>query len=522
MKKNSVHKKRFSLLDCAALLSIALSSAVARATPVYDREFTLERVGALKPWDNADQAFADLVREAYGEYFGDHSRFRYQDVSKTDTVLTKSKIAYDKVIEDKQVLQQVGRSLKLNSLIRTKVFKQSGFYEVQIDWINLPRADLLTSENFTIQEPTAGLVGFPERFKSEIKAGVERMLKRFPFIGQVTGRDDDWITVALGSADGVSKGDTFVISTIEEVKRHPLLDKVVDWRFDRIGALKVEDVDRHLSFCKVMEQEPGKEFAPLQKVTALIPGEDRSKLASTRAPEEPSTESRYERPRTGWVAGGIGLGVHNRSYQNPATGLGQDGSGFNILARGESQIWLTKHWFAEIALYQGFFGYSQKDLATGVTSTGVGSSGTMTRFRINGGYTFFATPDFFGPRGWVKLGYGRTSYSMTSNAAESLSSMSFGGLFLGVGGDLPLRPRWGVMAEIDFAVFKAATEELALSGTVTGVTDTLFYIGGYYWFHSRLKLNFGLELITHGADFISNNQVTHRSITFVPAIQYYF
>lgn len=499
----------------------AFGAALAHGSPVFDREFSLERVGVLKPYDNADQVFAEITRAAYEEYFTGHSRFRYQDLSKTDSILTGSKIPYSKLVEDKQVLQKVGQSLKLNSLIRTKIFKQPSFYEVQMDWINLPRGELLASEVFTVQEPAQGLVGFPDKFKSEIQSGIDRMLKRLPFLGQVTGVDEEWVTVGLGAVDGLNKGDSLIVSTIEEVKRHPLLQKVVDWRFERVGVLKVEDIDRHLAFCKIVEKEEKHEFSILQKITAVIPANERLATLKNEEAQE-KTDDRFDRPRTGWVSGGLGIGLASRSYENVQTGLSKEGTGFNVLGRVEGQLWLTKHWFTELAVFQGFYGYSQKDVATGLESPGTGSSGTMTRFRINGGYTFFGTPDFFGPRGWIKLGYQRTSHNLASNAAEYLSSVSFGGMFLGLGGDLPLRPKWGIMAELDFMVFASSTEELAFSGASTSASDTLFSFGVYYWLQNRLKLNLNFELITQGSDYETNAKLTHRSMTFVPSLQYYF
>src|SRR4051812_30100064 len=108
MKKNFLRKNFTSSLICLLLLF----AAPARASSELDRAYALETVGFLRAWDNVDGLFADYVGAAYKDYFARQSRFVLQDLSRADYVLNKSKLPYNKVIEDHEILTQLARSMR--------------------------------------------------------------------------------------------------------------------------------------------------------------------------------------------------------------------------------------------------------------------------------------------------------------------------------------------------------------------------------------------------------------------------
>src|SRR4051812_24670487 len=114
-------------------LALLLVSAVAHANPEMDRLYALETVGALKAWDNVDGLFTDYVSAAYKNFFSHQTRFVYQDLSKADAVLKQSKIPYSKLLDDPQILSQIARSEKTQTLLRTRISKQGPQYHFTID-----------------------------------------------------------------------------------------------------------------------------------------------------------------------------------------------------------------------------------------------------------------------------------------------------------------------------------------------------------------------------------------------------
>ena len=111
MKKKCSHQKlTLKILFSITLIASLFEAPLARATAELDKLYSLETVGFLKSWDNVDGLFSEYVAAAYKEYFDGQSRFVLQDVSKSDALLTRAKISYGDLIEDREVLAQLTRS----------------------------------------------------------------------------------------------------------------------------------------------------------------------------------------------------------------------------------------------------------------------------------------------------------------------------------------------------------------------------------------------------------------------------
>src|SRR4051812_21246579 len=87
-------------LISALLFASTLHLPNAQATTELDRIYALETVGYLKSWDNVDGMFVDYVSTAYKEYFAKQSRFVLQDLTRGSDILAKSKLPYNKLIDD--------------------------------------------------------------------------------------------------------------------------------------------------------------------------------------------------------------------------------------------------------------------------------------------------------------------------------------------------------------------------------------------------------------------------------------
>src|SRR4051812_28798147 len=134
----------------ACLSSVPAWTTPAHASAELDRRFALETVGFLKAWDNVDGLFADYVAQAYRTYFAHQSRFVLQDLSKADPLIERSKLPYAKVIDDPEILTQLARAMRSQTVIRTRIRKDMGSYRFTIDWLIAPHMDVLASESFTL------------------------------------------------------------------------------------------------------------------------------------------------------------------------------------------------------------------------------------------------------------------------------------------------------------------------------------------------------------------------------------
>ncbi|MCC7440103.1 MAG: hypothetical protein IT285_00630 [Bdellovibrionales bacterium] len=503
-----------------ALLLLAAIAGVghARADATLDRKYALERISFLPSWDNVDGLFRPYVEEATAEYFKGHPRFALMDASKARDILLDSKLDYRALLDDPAVLGHAARAVRAESLVRTRVLKEGPKYRVTMDWLHAPRMEILASATVEIKDPAVGQTLSPDDLKSELKHGLDLLVGKLPFLAHVTGRDGDVVTVNAGRVAGIGKGDRLTVDTLEEVKVHPILHSVADWRLERVGLLEVESVDGGMAFCKVVEEETGRQISRFQKVTKVShPPADRG------APSEadPSDgEPPVGPPRLGWIEAGPLFGSVVRSVSTDARSA--EGTAFLLGGQMDSQVWLNRQFFGELAIAFGGHGYSQEDLAPTSGANAVESDGTMLGWKFGLGYTYLLSGDFYGPKGWAKIGYRSTSFEMPSSLADFTGSLSVGGLYFGVGGDLPVRAGWGATVNFEIGVLNGATLAGYTALPAEGATSVRFSLGAYYLIGPRMALKGTVQVISIGAEFGEDGDVSQRVIGFSPALVYFF
>lgn len=505
-----------------AFLFAVLFTSDALASAELDRVYKLNTIGVLRAWDNVDGLFGDIVSDAYQNNLKQESRFTIQDLSKANQVLANSTLPYNKLIEDAEILKTMAEKYKLDSFLRTKVYKEGPQYRFVIDWIHAPKNQLLSSETFKLDEPfEPGTNSGSQKFKLELSHALDRVVKKVPFFGNVTGRDQNSVTVNVGESSGIKKGDTLVLATIDEVKYHPLLKSIVDWRLSSTGKIVIKDVDEGMAFGQIVSEDFGRSIARNQKIVQWMAAPDSQPNIEKRVTDyEDRAERAGEPPRLGWAAPGVFIGSYSHEWTQGAGGF--DGGGMMIGVKADAQGWITADWFADLNLAFGSAGYSQKVITTQAETAASGVNATMSQFRLGVGYFYHPTPNFFGPKGWAKLGFQSTSFGLPSNSTEQTSTTSFSSLTLGIGGDLPIRDDYGALLSINFGIFAGGEESGRFqTGTATGATSVDFYLGGYYWIQPKMKLNVGIDFKSYSLDFATGS-ISNKLIALGPTMAFYF
>lgn len=534
MKKNYLKNLIANLFPPLLGVAVLFASAPSWGKEKVDRRYALESIGYLKAWDNADGLFAQYVKEAYDEYFARSSRFILRDLNAASKILSRSTIPYKELIEDDQVLSRVAKATKVETVIRTKIYKEGPRYRFVLDWLFSPKMERLADYTFYLDDPAYGETMSFQKLKMELKQGLERLLEKVPFRGHVTGRDAQWITVNIGENSGLKKGDILVIGTLEEVKKHPLLKTFVDWSFLRTGRLIVEEVNPRIAFCKIEREVAGRQIQAYQKIVDIIRGDgthtvvsdpENEALNSTVDLEYPgsqtsSSSGKEKRPQYGWVKGDLWLASFSREHSGGA--VIRSGSGFLIGMKVDGQIWFTRNFFGELELGYGFFNYSQENVSTNPPSESIAANSTLFRFRMDGGYSHPFTESFYGPKGYVRLGYKSLSYGLPIDTSKKVGTFSMGSVFLGVGANLSLRDVWGIHVGLDLGMIRTAEETGFTTGSKDGTSDVSFMVGANYRIAPNLEGRFSLEVVSQGVEFTQGSKLDHRVVSFLPALLYYF
>jgi hypothetical protein len=326
----------------------------------------------------------------------------------------------------------------------------------------------------------------------------------------------------MGSDTGLERGDTVQIGTIDAVKRHPLLNEIVEWQVTKTGKAVIDQVDEKIAFGHVVSEEAGQLVGREQKVLSVAkqPKEAAPSVSETRA-STPAPDLTSP-PTYGWVSGALNFGSFGRDYSSLDNTIGESGSGFLFGATGQGEAWFTRNWFADLSIGYDSANYSQHATTPGSSgSTSLGGSG-LTSFVLDGGYAFLLADDVMGPKGWVKLGYRSNSYSLPDSASNNTASIAFKSLFLGLGGDVPVRDGWGALIDLGVGIFKGADEDANFSGNANSVSDVSLTLGGYYRYTPRITFRATLDFLWDSADFDTQRSLSQKVITFSPAIVYYF
>lgn len=497
------------------LLCSTFSTATFANTEL-DRKFSLETVGCLRSYDNVDGLFTDYVAAAFKDYFSRQSRFKLQDLSKADTVLNDAKTPYFKIVQDSAILGQLARAIRAETLIRTSIQKEGRQYRFKLEWLLSPKMDLLADESFILAETSNGTgtnVGLGD-VQGAIEKALDKLIAKLPFVAQISGRDNNSITVDLGMNAGLRRGDTLLVSTLEDVKLHPLLHSVVEWRMSPIGKVEIEEVDEKLAFGKIIEEEETKKITRYMKVTSIIPVPILT--VQTGTAEKPKDEL----PKLGYVNASVGVGSLSRQYSGASAAKNFNGGGLLLYPKMDGQLWLTREWFVEAGFGYGFESYGQTD-STGTATAGGSVSATTANMKIAGGYSYLVNGSYYGPKGMVKFGYQTQGFSLPYSKTEFTDSLSFSSILLGLAGELPIRNRWAALLNIDFGLFAGGTETNSLSGAATAASMAKFYVGAQYHFETRTCLRFGMDLVSASVEYPAA-LISHKILTFGPALLYYF
>ena len=312
------------------LLAISfLSTSITQGGIELDRRYALQSIGFLKASDNVDGLFSDYVSKAYEKFFDEQSRFELRDLTPAVKVLEKSSLSYVSLIKDKKILLQLARTAKVESVIRTWVKKVGESYQFELEWLHAPRMVVLAKHAFTISAPPVNQGIQPAELEARLTGALGKLVAQVPFLGQVTGRDDTWVTVDIGEKSGLRKGDEVIVGSIEEIKQHPLLKKLVDWRIVRTGRLVVDEVEDRISFLKIKEIFEGRQVEKFQKIVKIIPSVVESKEVALQIKKDKvivdSTDLTIDQPRFGFAVAELHVGQFSRTYTD--TSIGRSGGG---------------------------------------------------------------------------------------------------------------------------------------------------------------------------------------------------
>jgi len=143
----------FKNLITTFVLMVSMTASKAVASPEYDRVYQLDSVAWLKSSDNVDDIFSEFLDQEYAKYFESHPRFQVKKISSLNSLLTQSDVSYQTLIDSPEVLKKAAQKFKVESLIRTRVYKESQTYRFVMEWVFAPKNTILSKQEFRFVDP---------------------------------------------------------------------------------------------------------------------------------------------------------------------------------------------------------------------------------------------------------------------------------------------------------------------------------------------------------------------------------
>jgi hypothetical protein len=495
------------------ILALLAFCTTAVASPEYDRVYQFESVSWLKPSDNVDGVFAEYLNEQFAQYFSAQSRFIVKPLKGIQEILDSSSAKYTDLIQQPEILRKIAQKFQVECLIRSRVYKEGDTYRFIFEWLFAPKGDLVAQVEFRYLDEGKETGLRSGGLSLSIEKGLNDLIQKLPFLGQVTGVDGSGITVSLGRNAGLKSKQVVTLYSLQNVKRHPVTHTLEEWRWQPIGRARIDQVEASMAFATIIETEPGATVIRNQKVREIL-----------TAPEEPKAvalEAKEESPRSGWISGGMGLGTYSRESVNDAASLKFGGSGLLFNTELDSQVWINSRYIAQGSLAGSIFSYSPTVLNTGA-SIDASYSGTNVRSRLALGYSFFPMKSVFEPLLWAHFGYSYQSMSLGNSPSHLLAESTLGSVFVGIGGEFPMMNRWIAHFGMDLGIFRSGSSDKLSFGAATATSDLTFRAGMSTRLQDRLYLKFQAMLHSQGLSFNGGQTVTQKLFSVTPSLMYYF
>jgi hypothetical protein len=493
------------------ILTLLLLPIASWASPENDRVYQLETVAWLGASDNMDGVFTEFVDEQFQRYFSAQTRFTPKPLKGVAEILGKSSAGYRELIREPEILKKISRRFEVESLIRTQVFKEGETYRFLIEWLYGPRAEMIAQHEFRYidEHKDGGLAGgsLPRQFEQALGT----LISKLPFLGQITGVEGDTVTASLGRNAGVKAGDLLVISSLQSVRRHPVLGTIEEWRWQSIGRARVEQVEESLCFAKVIETESNQNVIRNHKVREIV-----------AAPPARIIREQEETfiARSGWVAGNAGAGIYARETSDGAGGKTRGGSGLLGAFELDTQLWLNSRYLIQGSYEASLFNYSPTDLATG-SAIGSSVSGNHTKLRAAIGASLLPMKSLFDPVAWIHAGYKSSSHTLPTTA-DLTSKSSLDSILVGIGGSFPVTPRLFAQMDLDLGIFRTADAADLGFGDAGASSDLNFRLSGIYRVNTHFFFRVMLNIASQSMDFSAGQSLSQKSFSLSPSLMYYF
>ncbi len=465
------------------------------STALFAERYNMRDCLLLPITDNAGEVMGHKVYDELESYLKRTKWCNYKSSSNLLTIFSRYQERLRTHLEDPKVLKTVAEKIGAGSLIKVSMDFDTESVLVKLEVISESGDETYYKE---AQRVSAKL----ETITETITDWLDTYSSKIPYNSKVVGVLGEQLT--FDESTFMEVGQEFELRRYIKKRKHKLLKTVVEWESELLGKGKVYSINdgQALGIIKLY-------YGDLRAQTG-----DWIKLLNVKSKEISDKEffPKFSKGDFGKL-GELSLSFSLASMSATTTPINNNiryaGLTYGLSVKAEA--WITREYFGILELARNI---GKLENEGGVAAEG--SPSTINGvFKLGGGYKYLPLGYFFGPRVNLYGGYASYSYGLDQSSTDGIGEGIIKGLFVGVGGDMPLKKSYRAFGNIEMIPFGSFSDEDGVYGSVDKVSHLSLELGAKKKYNKVMDLKASVEINNASAKFGGNvSKITYKETVF--------
>ncbi len=459
-------------------------------------DYSMRKCMLLPIPDTVGNVIGFKIYEGVERYIKRKKWCDYSSSSDVIGIFSKYRDKLADFLDDPNVIKTVADRLKVGSIIKIGIIKESETLKVSMDVIGENGVDKYFSEKAIINKLDV------YETMVLLKNWIDLYETTIPYDGKLSGVLGEQVTFNFAKNKRIAIGQEFKIKRFLGKKRHPLLKKIVEWDSEVIAKGKVFNLSRGQALGVVKLYTSNKKVSSGDWVK--LEKYDPTKIHGDK------DFSKYDQQKFGRL-GDLSLALNISSHSTATSSYTGNNkmAGYTYGVSAELETWITRNYFV-LAEYSKKIGNLSKTSGSPNEDTSAQSTSTL---KIAGGLKYLPMGFFYGPQVNFYTGWVRYSYQMDSSGLDGFGTNSMSGILLGVGGNIPLKKGIRIFGSGEIIPFGDFTDDDNFFGSKKSLSSLALEVGSHYQWTPTVRFLGSFEIISNSAKFSGTNSQLRYSDT---------
>ncbi len=453
------------------------------SSPLVFADYSMRRCVLLPVSDGLGGAIGLKLFSNVEKYLLENTWCEYQSNSDMLGVFSRYRENLENHLRTPLVVKVVADRLKVGSIVRINLRKEIGTLEVQVDVVSENGEDIYFTEKAVLNKDDMDLA-----FQT-VRNWLEIFGRTIPYDGKVMGVVGDQVTLDVGRMYTVKVGQPITLKRLKQVKKHPLLKKIVEWDTVVLATGKIFNISENqaLGVVKSYKTENKIQVGDWVRIEKM---EEDSPLTDLQ--DYNSRKDSFG--KLGIASLALSLGTSSLSSTNSSS---RRMDGIMIGFDANVEAWVTRNWFGVIGLERSL-GNISKASGNFDSSKTTYQRGT---FELGGGYKYLPLGFFYGPQVDFKLSYLNNIYKADYNQPDGIGSFNVSGFAIGVAANFPVGRMYRGFIGAQLMPFPGFEDGDGAFSGAKSTTWTQVALGVKYQYNQAITLDGTFEMTSTKSSF---------------------